>query len=134
MIFMVNILVLYQNSRLPLTCKYTQWGWKETQVACRTVCDHFMTGINCFSNRSDSNVTPECHHQMGYDFGVPLPGGFHGVQHESFTPSMVYSNISCNGTEDSIWDCSMDIDDGSNTECCTSCYHKSVAVYCSRFC
>ena len=74
-----------------------------------------------------------CFIQMGYDFGVPLPGGFHGLQNPDFTPSMLY-NADCDGSEGSIWDCSMNTNNGTNTECCSDCYDKSVAVYCSRFC
>ena len=98
--------------------------------------EHIQTvsWVHILSDIQSRFPTTKCNHQMGFAFGVPLPGWFHGVQNVNFTPSMVYSNVKCNGTEQSIWDCSMDIDDGSNTECCPNCYDKSVAVYCSRFC
>ena len=71
---------------------------------------------------------------MGYDFGVPLPDGFHGLGNLDVAPSIMYSNVRCWGTESSIWDCNMDINEETNSECCSNCYQKSVAVYCSRFC
>ena len=73
--------------------------------------------------------------QLGYDFGVTLPGGYHGVVSlPGSTPSVMYSDVQCDGGEDSIWDCTMSTNDDSNSECCSNCYEKSVAVYCSRFC
>ena len=74
--------------------------------------------------------------QMGYNFGVPLPGGFHGLSSLDVVPSMMYSNVQCGGGESSIWHCGMDInkDRPMNEECCADCYNNSVAVYCSRFC
>ena len=74
-----------------------------------------------------------CSHQMGYDFGVPLPDGFHGLDDLGVAPSMMYSNVQCGGGETSIWHCDMDINDDTNSECCSECYQKSAAVYCSRF-
>ena len=73
---------------------------------------------------------------MGFDFGVALPGGYNGIASlPGTTPSVMYSNVQCMGGEESIFDCySMDINDASNTECCSSCLDKSVAVYCSRYC
>lgn len=72
---------------------------------------------------------------MGYDFGVTLPGGYHGITSlPGGTPSVMYSNVQCMGGEQSLLDCPMSKDDESNTECCSDCYEKSVAVYCSRFC
>ena len=75
---------------------------------------------------------------MGYDFGVPVPGGFHGLEHQGENSSnpyyMRWSNVDCVGTEDSILDCSMKQTDPENEQCCSSCLDRSVAVYCSRFC
>ena len=73
--------------------------------------------------------------QMGYDFGVPLPGGFHGLENPDTNTHVIYSNVNCNGTENSIWDCDMTVDSGSSSGyCCNTCYDRSVAVYCTRFC
>ena len=72
--------------------------------------------------------------QMGYEFGVSLPGGFYGLEDLEVPPSMMYSNVQCGGGESSIFDCMMDINKPMNDECCADCYNNSVALYCSRFC
>ena len=99
-------------------------------------CSHDIVRILKYYIRSSTGDHCTDSIQMGYDFGVSLPGGFHGVQANDFIPSMVYSNVDCDGTEDSIWDCSMNVETGTTGpgDCCTYCYERSVAVYCSRFC
>ena len=70
--------------------------------------------------------------QMGYDFGVYLPGGWQTVpQAQVSGAEVVYSNVDCTGYETSIWECSMD-EDVNSADC--DVFQNSVAVYCSRFC
>ena len=73
--------------------------------------------------------------QMGYDFGVPLPGGYHGLQsrvQEMYNPNVEWVAIDCQGTEESIWDCDQEQTGYQGRYCDNE--KNSVALYCSRFC
>ena len=92
-----------------LFCNY-QWGWAETQVACRT---------------------------MGYDFGIYLEGATDEVD-GNFANWEIYYTANCNGDEPNIWNCTitenMQINDPSGGDCDYDDFDKGVSVYCIRHC
>ena len=91
---------LDDNGNARWFCNNT-WGWSETQVACRT---------------------------MGFDFGIYLYGASQSISEKDYGESYTYwSNVNCNGDEDSIWHCSMD------TEQCGTMVQSAVFLYCIRF-
>ena len=79
--------------------------------------------------------------QMGYDFGVYLPGGWQTAPTATADESdVIYSNVNCHGDESTIWGCEMDVIVNASSSSrrlsedeCDS-FERSVAVYCSRFC
>merc|ERR1719385_671656 len=79
------------------------WGWSETQVACRT---------------------------MGYDYGIFLPKA--GEQHFIEMSNPYFGNVECSGHESSIWECNMETDIGMNGGECSS-VNNVVFLYCLRF-
>lgn len=84
------------------------WGWNETQVACR---------------------------EMGYDYGMQLHGM--EADSDSFVDytNIYYGNFDCDGSETSIFDCAHDTN--AEVLYSVDCAHdmeNAVHVYCEKYC
>ena len=105
-------------------------------MACRTVCGTIIIRFDFFFVKGTlSNYVDDddggCV-QMGFAFGMYLFGAGGTLQGTTTLDTTYYSNVHCNGDEESLWHCDMDEGpDWTPSEC--DDLEAAVQLYCVRF-